>query len=162
MRPQASEGEAQNAKQFVVRRANWNDKKELTEWQAVENVRKFTGRHSWKLETREQDDPVDITARSPDGKFEEDFQIVRLWEKDDWQELNTKGAVETSYTEQEAVELFRKVLGSKGVKKYPIDVRKGLTLVIDGNPVVIVSAFLDDIENAVAPLLVNLVTDQCG
>lgn len=149
-------GPQSDAKQLVVRRVNWNDKKELTEWQAAENLCKFTERQSWKLETKDQDDPVDITARSPDGKANEDFQIVRLWGKDDWQDLNTKGAVDRCYTDQEAVNLFRKVFGNKELKKYPTNVRKKLTLLIDGNPVANVSAFLAGIANAVAPLASQL------
>jgi hypothetical protein len=145
-------GPQSNAKQLVVRRLNWKDKKELTERQAAENLCNFTSRSSWKLETRQQNDPVDIAARSPDGKSSEDFQIVRLWEKDDWQELNTKGAVDRDYTEQEAVELFRKVFGHKGVQKYPDNVRQELTLLIDANPVASVSAFIVGIENAITPL----------
>jgi hypothetical protein len=73
-------GPESNAKQLVVRRLNWKDKKELTERQAADSLCKFTGRSSWLLEPKPQNDPVDITARSPDGKSSEDFQIVRLWE----------------------------------------------------------------------------------
>lgn len=145
-------GPQSNAKQLVVRRANWDDKKELTELQAAKNFCRFTGRQAWILEAREQDDPVDITARSPEGEgASEDLQIVRLWERDDWRELNTKGAVDRCYSDQEAVELFRKVLESKGVSKYPAAVRKELTLLIDANPVVRLSDFVAGIENAIEP-----------
>lgn len=149
-------GPQSDAKQLVVRRLNWKDKNELTERQAAENLCKFTERQSWTLETREQNDPVDVTARSPDGKYHEDFQIVRLWAKDEWQELNTKGTVDRCYTDHEAVELFRKVFGNKGFKKYPTNVRKELTLIIDGNPVASVSAFLAGIESAVVALVSQL------
>lgn len=145
-------GPQSNAKQLVVRRVNWNDNKELAELQAAENFCRFTGHHSWKLEARGQNDPVDITARSPEGASE-DLQIVRLWEKNDWRQLNTKdaGAVDRCYNDQEAVELFRKVLGSKGVSKYPAAVRKKLTLLIDANPVARLSDFVAGIENAIKP-----------
>jgi hypothetical protein len=145
-------GPGSNAKQLGVRRINWKDKKELTERQAAENLCNFTGRSSWNLETRSQNDPVDITARSPDRETSEDFQIVRLWEKDVWQEMNTKGAVDRGYTDQEAVALFEKVFGRKGVKKYPPDVRQQLTLLIDANPVASVLTFIGGIENAITPL----------
>lgn len=147
-------GPQSNAKQLVVRRLNWKDKKELTERQAAKNLCNFTGRQLWKLETKGQNDPVDITARSPEGTKSEDFQIVRLWETEDWQKLNTKGkgAVDRCYSDAEAVGLFRKVLERKGVDKYPTDVRKKLTLLIDANPVASASAFVDGIKDEIARL----------
>jgi hypothetical protein len=144
-------GPQSSAKQLVVRRLNWRDKKELTELQAVENLCKFTGRSSWKFESRQQNDPVDITARSPDGRSSEDFQIVRLWEQADWQALNTNGAVDRQYSDQEAVELFRRVFGHKGVQKYSANVRQDLTLLVDANPVVSMSDFIVGIEDTIAP-----------
>jgi hypothetical protein len=141
-----------NTRQLVVRRLNWKDKKELTERQAAENLCKFTGRSSWELGPRPQDDVVDITARSLDRESSEDFQIVRLWERDDWQALNANGAVDRDYSDQEAVELFRKVFGHKGMKKYPAEVRQELTLLVDANPVVSVSNFIVGVEDAIAPL----------
>ncbi len=147
-------GPQSNAKQLVVRRLNWKDKKKLTERQAAKNFCNFTERQSWKLEPREEDDPVDITARSPGGTKSEDFQIVRLWETEDWQKLNTKGkgAVDRCYSDAAAVALFRKVLESKGFKKYPTDVQKKLTLLIDANPVASALAFVDSIKDSIAPL----------
>jgi hypothetical protein len=146
-------GPESNAKQLVVRRLNWEDKKELTERQAAENLCKFTGRSTWKLEIGGQE-PIDITVQSPEGSSREDFQIVRLWEEDDWRELNRKGggAVDRCYSEQEAVELFRKVFGHKGVKKYPAEVRQELTLLVDANPVASVSGFIVGIEDAITLL----------
>lgn len=90
-------------------------------------------------------------ARSPEETTSEDFQIVRLWEKNDWQELNTKGAVDRCYSDLEAVELFRKVIGNKGGKKYPTEVRREFTLLIDANPVARTSDFVASIENEIAP-----------
>ena len=147
-------GPESNAKQLVVRRINWTDKKELTERQAAENLCNFTGRSSWKLEPKQQNDPVDITARSPDGESSDNFQIVRLWEQDDWKALNRKGAgaVDKHYSDQEAIELFRTVFGNKGVKKYPANVRQELTLLIDANPIANVSDFVVGIDNAILPL----------
>ena len=147
-------GPQSNAKQLVVRRVNWKDKNELTERQAAENLCNFTGRQSWILEKKEQNDPVDITARSPGGTESQDFQIVRLWETDNWQKMNAKGkgAVDRCYSDAEAVELFRKVLESKGVDKYPADVRKKLTLLIDANPIARASDFVDIIKDAIAHL----------
>ena len=147
-------GPQSNAKQLVVRRVNWHDKKELTELQAAENFCRLTNRQLWTLETREQNDPVDITARSPEGSSE-DLQIVRLLGKDDWRDLNTSGAVDRCHSDQEAVELFSKPLEIKGFQKYPAAVRKNLTLLIDANPIAGMSEFLSGIENAIAPLAVQ-------
>jgi hypothetical protein len=147
-------GPQSNAKELVVRRINWNDKKETTELGAAENFLRFTEHQLWKLEPREQNDPVDITARSPEG-VSKDFQIVRLWEKGDWQNLNTTGGVDRCYSNHEAIELFRKSFQSKGAQKYPTAVRKELTLLIDANPVASVSAFVAGIENAIAPLAIQ-------
>jgi hypothetical protein len=138
-----------SAKELVVRRLNWKDVKETTEWQTARNFCDSNGMKSWKLETTEQNDPVDIRAKSADGKSVEEFQIVRLWEQVDWEKLNTKNAVDRNYEDQEAVELFRKALERKGPKKYSADVRKNLVLLIDANPIESVSQFTAGIESTI-------------
>jgi hypothetical protein len=97
----------------------------------------------------EQSNPVDIRAKSANGVSVDDFQIVRLWEQADWKKLNTEGAVDKCYKDQEAVELFRKALEHKGVKKYSADVRKNLTLLIDANPIESASGFIAGIEDMI-------------
>ena len=69
--------------------------------------------------------------------------------KRDWKKLNTEGAVDKCYKDQEAVELFRKALEHKGVKKYSADVRKNLTLLIDANPIESASGFIAGIEDMI-------------
>jgi hypothetical protein len=146
-------GPLTDAKQLVVRRVNWKDKKELTEQQAARNLCNFTGRETWPLELWEQNDPVvDVRATSPDGSVTDDFQIVRLWDQAAWKELNTRDAVDRSYDDQGAIDLLRTVLNSKGIKKYPAAVRAALTLVVDANPIASPSRFVEGIESAIRPL----------
>jgi hypothetical protein len=145
-------GPGSNARQLVVRRIGWKDNKQNTEMEAVEKLCKFTERSSWKIEPRKENDSTDITARSSDGTTSEDFQVVRLWEQNDWRELNTKDAVDRCYSDQEAVDLFRKALTGKGAMKYPNEVRKKLTLLIDANPIARPSDFVDGLENSIAHL----------
>ena len=148
-------GLSSSTKELVVRRVNWEDKKETTEQQTARNFCDFNGMESWKLETTKQNDPVDIRARSADGKSVEEFQIVRLWEQAVWEKLNSKNAIDGSnavdrnYEDLEAVELFRKALEHKGLKKYPADVRKNLILLIDANPIESVSRFMAGIESTI-------------
>jgi hypothetical protein len=138
-----------DAKQLVSRRVNWTDKKELTEQQAVRRVCDFNGRRTWKLEELDQNNPVDVRAISPDGRSVDDFQVVRLWEQVDWQKLNTEGQVDKRYDDQEAVELFRKVLTHKGITKYSAAVRKSLVLLIDANPIESTVRFIEGIEDEI-------------
>jgi hypothetical protein len=142
-------GPLNNAKELVVRRVNWKDIKEPAEKQAARAFCDSTRRKLWKLEAMEQGNPVDIRAKSPDGKSVDDLQIVRLWEQADWRKLNTEGALDKCYTDKEAVKLLCKALEHKGVKKYPAGVRKNLTLLIDANPIESASGFISGIENAI-------------
>jgi hypothetical protein len=144
-------GPESDAKQLVVRRVNWQDKKERTEQEAARTFCDLSGRKSWYLEMPGQNDPVDIRALSPDGQSTEEFQIVRLWDTTIWRQLNTEGAVDKPYTDQDAAALFRKRLESKGIKKYPDHVRGTLTLLIDANPIESASRFLTGLEDAIKP-----------
>jgi hypothetical protein len=145
-------GPSSSARELVVRRVNWKDIKETTEQQTARNFCDFNGMKSWKLETTEQNDPVDIRAKSADGQSVEEFQIVRLWEQAVWEKLNAKNAVnavDRSYKDQEAIELFRKALERKGPKKYSADVRRNRILLIDANPIESASQFTAGIEGAI-------------
>lgn len=123
-------GPKSNQKQLVVRRSvNWPKGTPFSEKQAAENYFRLTERPCWKIETREQNSHIDIAGRSPDGAVE-NIQIVRLWESDVWRDLNTRGIVDQTYIDQEVTDLFGTTFKKKGDRRYPLDVRKTLTLLL--------------------------------
>lgn len=145
-------GPQSDPKRVSVRRSvGWPKDTVFSEMQAAQNYLNGTNRSSWKLETRKQAGPIDIAARSPSRVGQEDIQIVRLWEPDVWENLNTKGEAERTYSDQEVIDLFDNALEKKG-KRYSPDDKKKLTLLIDAYPVVNVLPFLAGLERSIEPL----------
>lgn len=145
----AEPGEGQR---ITIRRAGWFETTASTELDTARRFVFFSASPLTEFTKAPENDDVDIVAKSADGVTVQELQVTRLWDGPFWKKLKETNAVDIDLTRDQLFKLIQDAVERKGERKYTLQRRKQLILLIDTNP--------DGVRPELAPAIRSGLTSQ--